>query len=46
MCEEKVLAVPGVLGSVPPSDESETEWKDEMEDAGAWREMPSLDSGG
>lgn len=41
--------MPGVVGSVPPSDERDTEWKDEMEDAGAWREgmlIPSLDSGG
>lgn len=40
---------PGVVGSVPPSEESDTEWNEEMEEAGACREgmaIPSFDSGG
>lgn len=34
---------------MPPSEERETEWNEEIEEAGAWREgelTPSLDSGG
>lgn len=46
---------PGVIKSVPPSDESDTEWNEEMDDAGTCLEpfllpggivMPSFDSGG
>lgn len=40
--------MPGVEGS-PPSEERETEWNEDIEEPGAWREgivIPNLDSGG
>ena len=44
----------GVIKSFPPSDDNETEWKDEMDDAGTWPEpfplegmvIPRLFNGG
>lgn len=45
---------PGVIRSVPPSEESDTEWKDDMDDAGTCPEpfpldgmlIPNFDKGG
>lgn len=50
----KSVSEPGVMRSVPPSEDSDTEWKEDIEDAGTCPEplpldgmlIPSLDKGG
>lgn len=50
----KLASEPGVVPSVPPSEESETEWNEDIEEAGTWPEpfpprdgidIPSFEAG-